>query len=652
MTEEIVTSENTATGERLFDTIASSNVWIAILTAPRVTSAYFDPAFERLGGKSIILRLARRLEELAEICSGFYVVASRNATTANRFRRELRDTRFELLECEGVAQLDLLMEVCRRSEEKTTLLLYPELAVFPDVEAVSAMLDEHVRNRAHASVGVRVPTGLLPVIMEASVIRELAAVELPAECGNDVLGLLEIANRLFPDDYNFHIHQYDYAGKRGISIASLPASLVIQDSPRRAAAAKVAFHNDRQEMRSFVEAQMFKRELIQNDCVSQAPRKRPIFSSRPAPILFTSYVGGLSGAEASWAALISRLDRDTFTPLVLLPTPSALSDRLEAVGTEVQFADWDFTKISPAALQYFTGLLKERDISLVNVNGHAGLPILVAAHALGIPIVTHIRIYDSVRMQDCLKFSDTIVTVSKAVMEDVRRCDIDPDRVVTVYNGVDLSEFAPGRVSRQESRQKLCIPQDAEVIAVVARVHPDKRYDLFLQALAAIRSRRPSVLAFCVGEAYPEQQGHLQYLQRRVKQLDLSSIVHWAGFTNDMQSVYAAADVLAACNPSEPLARCTIEACAMGLPAIVPASGGSLEIVRHQHNGLLFEPDNVESLAATLTAYLEAPDLRARLSRGALATAQEFSLDSHVAQMTSIFEKLVNGATAHCALAV
>jgi glycosyltransferase involved in cell wall biosynthesis len=277
----------------------------------------------------------------------------------------------------------------------------------------------------------------------------------------------------------------------------------------------------------------------------------------------------------------------------------------------------------------------------VDINGGVGLPLLIASAWAGIPVVTHVRSYDSVTMQDSLQFSDVIVTVSNAVQEDVRRCEIRPEKVVTVYKGVDLRAFAPGVITRADGRGRLGIDGDEATIAFVARISPEKRYELFLSALARLRKSRPGLAALCVGEAFPSERGYYKRLKELVARLDLQDVVRWIGFTKDMATIYTAADVLVVCNPSEPLARCCIEACAMGLPVIAPRSGGSTEIVEHNKNGLLFEPDDVDSLVSTLETYLEDETLRANLQRGALAKAPQFSIDRHVTAMMNIFDGLL-----------
>jgi glycosyltransferase involved in cell wall biosynthesis len=44
-----------------------------------------------------------------------------------------------------------------------------------------------------------------------------------------------------------------------------------------------------------------------------------------------------------------------------------------------------------------------------------------------------------------------------------------------------------------------------------------------------------------------------------------------------------------------------LEAQAMGLPVVTADHGGMAEMVRHEVDGLLFEPDNTASLASALS---------------------------------------------------
>jgi glycosyltransferase involved in cell wall biosynthesis len=58
-----------------------------------------------------------------------------------------------------------------------------------------------------------------------------------------------------------------------------------------------------------------------------------------------------------------------------------------------------------------------------------------------------------------------------------------------------------------------------------------------------------------------------------------------------------------------------MEALAQGSPLVATNTGGIPEIVRHDENGLLAEPDDLDDLTAKVQLLLDRPDLAARLGQ-------------------------------------
>jgi glycosyltransferase involved in cell wall biosynthesis len=80
----------------------------------------------------------------------------------------------------------------------------------------------------------------------------------------------------------------------------------------------------------------------------------------------------------------------------------------------------------------------------------------------------------------------------------------------------------------------------------------------------------------------------------------------------------------------EPFGLVGLEAAAMGVPAVAFDTGGIRQWLRHDVSGLLAPPaGGHRALAVELARLLDNRELRERLSRGALATAREMSLDAH-----------------------
>jgi glycosyltransferase involved in cell wall biosynthesis len=91
----------------------------------------------------------------------------------------------------------------------------------------------------------------------------------------------------------------------------------------------------------------------------------------------------------------------------------------------------------------------------------------------------------------------------------------------------------------------------------------------------------------------------------------------------------------------EPFGLVGLEAASMGVPAVGFDTGGIRQWLHHQVSGLLVPPSGRHAaLAAALSEILEDRGLRERLSRGALTTAREMSVDAHVSGL----ERVLQGA--------
>jgi glycosyltransferase involved in cell wall biosynthesis len=91
----------------------------------------------------------------------------------------------------------------------------------------------------------------------------------------------------------------------------------------------------------------------------------------------------------------------------------------------------------------------------------------------------------------------------------------------------------------------------------------------------------------------------------------------------------------------EGISNTVLEAMASGLPVLATGVGGNLELVEDGRSGRLFEPRNVEALAAVLGDYASQPEMRRRQGIEARRLAEErFSLAAMVRQYTAVYDGL------------
>lgn len=83
--------------------------------------------------------------------------------------------------------------------------------------------------------------------------------------------------------------------------------------------------------------------------------------------------------------------------------------------------------------------------------------------------------------------------------------------------------------------------------------------------------------------------------------------------TGDLAAVLASLDVLVQPDRNETCGHTLRAAAASGVPVVAPAAGGVPDAVRHQHTGLLYDPDDPRGLVRAVGALVADPAARAAL---------------------------------------
>jgi glycosyltransferase involved in cell wall biosynthesis len=135
-----------------------------------------------------------------------------------------------------------------------------------------------------------------------------------------------------------------------------------------------------------------------------------------------------------------------------------------------------------------------------------------------------------------------------------------------------------------------------------------------------------------------------------IRESGLSERVELLGERRDVVDLLAASDVFVLSSTSEAMPMSVLEAMAAAVPVVGAAVGGIPELVEDEVTGLLFEPRDVDGLAAALRRLLADRDLRRRLGEAGRERARtKFDVTRfRAAHATLYLDQLrsVNGAVA------
>lgn len=195
-----------------------------------------------------------------------------------------------------------------------------------------------------------------------------------------------------------------------------------------------------------------------------------------------------------------------------------------------------------------------------------------------------------------------------------------------------LPNFVPVMSAAAARRSSLDTPDDVPLALALGRLHPNKGFDLLLDALALTRD----IHLWIAGDGPLRQD-----LERQARGLRIADRVRFLGWREDTAMLLAASDMLVSSSNHEPLGNVVIEAWAAGVPVVATASVGPRALIRDGETGLLVPLNDAPALADAMIRLAESAELRAELAgAGRAVHAAEYSEEVVVAQYRAFFEKV------------
>jgi glycosyltransferase involved in cell wall biosynthesis len=179
-----------------------------------------------------------------------------------------------------------------------------------------------------------------------------------------------------------------------------------------------------------------------------------------------------------------------------------------------------------------------------------------------------------------------------AVSNDERAAGLEarvgtPSQYSVIYNGVDPGRFALPRE-----------PVEGRII-FVGRLSGQKRPDVALRVLAAVRQSFPEAELYVVGAGPQEDDA-----RRLATQLGVADAVHLLGRREDVPELLATAECLLLTSDYEGCPLTVLEAMAAAVPVVATRAGGVPELVVDGGTGLLADVGDVDGLAAAVARIL------------------------------------------------
>jgi len=255
------------------------------------------------------------------------------------------------------------------------------------------------------------------------------------------------------------------------------------------------------------------------------------------------------------------------------------------------------------------------------------------------PIVT--RTFRQVERQ-LARTTDALIAVSPQVRDDLVALGVAPSEKISVVRlGLDLDvRTAAQPDARKTVREALGVDPDRFLVGWLGRMTEVKRVDELLRAFSRLRRRGVDAELVLVGDG--PLSGEMREL---AKELGIAGRCHFAGYREDVGSLYAALDVVALTSANEGTPVTLIEALAAGVPVVATDVGGVADVVPDESAGFLVPPGDPQLVADRLERLAADPELRRRFGEAGSAYVRErYSVPRLVADMDALYRTLLERA--------
>lgn len=400
------------------------------------------------------------------------------------------------------------------------------------------------------------------------------------------------------------------------------------------------------------------------------------------PILFIDSGGGYGGPGAFLCYLLRFLNKEKFQPTVAFYFGHSAPEveELRRMGVPVLFfsrsraltnfilerilagkSRWKWMTLAKAVVRHSLLFILEDvpqlarlllvlrapkiELMVLNNDVHYHRVAALAAKLTGVPCICRKAggVGKAPRMKRILTpWIDLFIAISEDTARDQRENNPGTQRLVKVFEGIDLDRFDP-YASHPEILVELGIPSGNKVVGCVSRLVPGKGHLEFLKAAADICRNRNDVTFLIVGDDMAGASGTFsREVRESAERPGLSGSVIFAGWRTDIPAILSILDVFVHCPTTwiEGLGIAHLEAMAMGKPTVVSQNGGLTDAAVDSVTGFIVPPGDTVGLASAITTLLENPMLAFQCGRNARRRVEDlFDARKNTRELEMYFEE-------------
>ncbi|MDG4798391.1 glycosyltransferase family 4 protein [Micromonospora sp. WMMD1082] len=329
---------------------------------------------------------------------------------------------------------------------------------------------------------------------------------------------------------------------------------------------------------------------------------------------------------------------------VLVCGPAATQDQFDFVAAGARFQPVEIPpNLTPADARAVTALrrlLAAERVSVVHAHGlRAGLVAVLARPAAPLVVTWHNAVLAGGLRGSLSRLAERVVArgarVTLGASADLVARAAALGATDARLAPVAAPDLPAPRRRRAAVRAEFAVTADQPLILSVGRLHPQKRYDVLVDAAARWRERNPPPAVVIAGSGPA-------YLPLAARVSAARAPVTLLGHRTDVADLLSGADLAVVTSDWEARQLFAQEALRAGVPLVATAVGGLPDLVGDA--AVLVPPGDVDAVDAAVRELLDDDAGRAELARRGAARAATWPTEAAtVAQLAALYAELAAG---------
>jgi glycosyltransferase involved in cell wall biosynthesis len=235
------------------------------------------------------------------------------------------------------------------------------------------------------------------------------------------------------------------------------------------------------------------------------------------------------------------------------------------------------------------------------------------------------------------RYVDRFIVVSDALKRFmINERLIAPDRVVCIYNGIEIEKHKPDLQARNRIREEFGLEEHISVIGAIGRLVWQKGFEYLIKAAPKVLNLQPNIKIMIIGEG-----PLLAELKTLSEQIGLKNQIIFTGFRSDVGALLSAIDIFVIPSVLEGFPMVTLEAMAAEKPIVASNIPGINEQIFDGKTGILVTPTNPNEISNRIIELLSNVSYRRTLSSKATKKVRDFfSVEYMVKATIRVYDSL------------